>query len=427
MAEKTWHNFYRDICGSRRLLEGNILEHTPLITEIARYVSANDKILEIGSGTGVMAAPLASAGIKVSSIDNDSEILRMAGVNARMLDVPIEYQEADAFHLPFADQEFKVAFSQGLLEHFDDDDIRRLIAEQQRVAEAVVVSVPLKGGAPVTYGDERWLTMEEWEDIFEPMGALKGFIYGAVPNGCFTFVLAEKQVKRCELSGLVLTKDSEDRIGRLLDSMRLFCDEIVVVVDESSSDRTHGICLSKADVVVKWANPAGFREAIIEKAHGLCKGEWVLRLDDDELISENIFYLKERLSGIPWFYGCLALPRYDLYQDDKHYIKSPGWYPGPAMRLFRNGALCQREILIHEPPKVLDGALEVVETPHIFHYRNIIKSRAEREKAWEWSKTKPHKGDIEWFNHFYLFEDFKFEVGEVQEIPLTKETYGGIK
>jgi len=427
MAEKTWDNFYREICGSKKLLEGNILENSPHITEIARYVSPGDSILEIGTGTGVLAAPLASAGIKVTSIDNNAEVLRMAGINARVLGVEIEYKEADAFKLPFANQEFKVSFSGGLLEHFNNEDIGRLIAEHQRVAEVVVVTVPIKGGNPVNYGDERWLTMEEWESLLKPMGVVKGFTYGHEPNGCFTFILASKQIPICQLSGLVLTKDSEDRIDRLLDSMRLFCDELVVVVDKSSRDRTLEICRGKADVCEVWPNPDGFREAIIETAHGICKGDWIIRLDDDELISEGIFVQKKKLAGVPWFYGCLALPRYDLYQDDKHYIKSAGWYPGPALRVFRKGAIYQKEVLIHEPPQVLNGALDVMVTPHIFHYRNLIKTRAEREKAWEWSLTKPHKGDPDWFRHFYLFEDFDFEVGEVQEIPLTAETYGGNK
>jgi len=183
----SWAEFYERVCGNKKLLEGNIMEHSYLVWTISRFVAPGDKVLEIGSGTGVMGFPLAQAGIKVVSIDNDPQILKMALINAGVLGADIEYREADAFHLPFLDREFKVAFSEGLVEHYSDEDIAKLVAEHQRVSDIVVVSVPLKGSSNISYGNERWMTMEEWEAIFKPMGACEGSIYGHEPNGCFTF------------------------------------------------------------------------------------------------------------------------------------------------------------------------------------------------------------------------------------------------
>lgn len=183
----SWADFYEEVCGNKRLLEGNILEHRLFVENIGRFVKPGDKILEIGSGTGVMGWPLAQAGVKVVSIDNDPEILRMAQINAGVLGADIEFQEADAFHLPFSDREFKVSFSLGLLEHFSDEDIARLVAEHQRVADVVVVGMPIKGNKAPAFGDERYLTMEEWEALLKPMGACEGFIYGHEICACFTF------------------------------------------------------------------------------------------------------------------------------------------------------------------------------------------------------------------------------------------------
>ena len=184
----SWADFYAPVYGSRRLLEGNILEHGPFVAEIARFVKPGDKVLEIGSGTGVLGWPLAQAGVKVVSIDNDPEIIKMALVNSALLGADIEYQEADAFHLPFSDRAFKVSFSLGLLEHFSDDDIGKLVAEHQRVSDVVVVGMPIRGNNSPAFGNERWMTMEEWEKLLIPMGACKGFIYGREPCGCFTFI-----------------------------------------------------------------------------------------------------------------------------------------------------------------------------------------------------------------------------------------------
>jgi len=185
---ESWADFYTPICGSKRMLEGNIMEHAAFVFEVAKCVSPGDKVLEIGSGTGVLGWPLVQAGVKVVSIDYDLDILKMAQINAGVLGADIEYQEADAFHLPFSDREFKVSFSEGLIEHYSDEDIGKLVAEHQRVADVVVISVPLKGSRNVAFGNERWLTMEEWEKLLISMGACKGFIYGKEPNGCFTFV-----------------------------------------------------------------------------------------------------------------------------------------------------------------------------------------------------------------------------------------------
>ena len=185
---KTWADFYDSVCGNRETLEGNIMEHGPFIMEIVKHVKPGDRVLEIGSGTGVLGWPLAQAGVKVVSIDNDPGILKMALINSALLGAEIEFREADAFKLPFSDREFKVSFSLGLLEHFSDEDIGKLVAEHQRVADVVVVGFPLKGNKSPAFGNERYLTMEEWEALLKPMGACQGFIYGHEICACFTFI-----------------------------------------------------------------------------------------------------------------------------------------------------------------------------------------------------------------------------------------------
>jgi len=184
---ESWAHFYEGVCGSLRLLEGNIREHRCFIVAIARFVVPGDKVLEIGSGTGVLGSTLALAGAKVISVDNDLEILKMAKINASVMGADIEYQLHDAFHLDFPDRAFKVAFSEGLIEHYSDEDIAKLVAEHQRVSDVVVISVPLKGSKNVAFGNERWMDMEGWEALLKPMGSCEGFIYGDEPNGCFLF------------------------------------------------------------------------------------------------------------------------------------------------------------------------------------------------------------------------------------------------
>ena len=159
---KTWSQMYANVHGSRRLLEGNILANAPFVEELGRLCKADSKVLEVGTGTGVLTWPLAQSGIKVVSIDNDREILNMAQINAKLLGADIEFQFADAFHLPFPDDSFDLAFSHGLIEHFPDDDIRALLNEQFRVAPLVVVGVPTDECRGGFKGDERLLSVEAW-------------------------------------------------------------------------------------------------------------------------------------------------------------------------------------------------------------------------------------------------------------------------
>lgn len=193
---KTWVEAYEPICGNRELLEGNILANADFIQAIARFVKPGDKVLEIGSGTGVLCFPLAQGGVKITSIDNDPGVLKMALINSAVLGADIEYQEADAFHLPFADREFRLSFSLGLLEHWTDKEIGKLIAEHQRVADVVVVGMPIAGHTGEELGNERYLTMEEWEQLLKPMGACEGVTYGCDNCAYFIFLRTKGEARR---------------------------------------------------------------------------------------------------------------------------------------------------------------------------------------------------------------------------------------
>ena len=174
---KSWADFYKGICCHRETLEGNILVHAPLITEVARCLQPGGRVLEVGSGTGVLGWPLAQGGVSVVSLDNDSGVLELCELNAAFLGADIEYVLGDAFNIPYSDGEFDVAFSGGLLEHFPDTEIHKLVNEQLRVAKAVVTMVPLKGAGGVAFGNERWLTRGEWQHIFDPYNVVAEVLY----------------------------------------------------------------------------------------------------------------------------------------------------------------------------------------------------------------------------------------------------------
>ena len=172
-----WGSFYKDICGSKKGLEAHIINNHQVIIHILSFIDKGDRVLEVGSGTGVLGCSFAEAGIEVISIDNDKEVLRLADINCKVMGAEIDFREGDAFKLDFPDDYFAVAWSHGLVEHFPDEDIHQMLREQLRVAKVVVVGVPLKGYNGPNYGNERWMSELEWLWILKAYNIAKSETY----------------------------------------------------------------------------------------------------------------------------------------------------------------------------------------------------------------------------------------------------------
>lgn len=85
---------------------------------------------------------------------------------------------------------------------------------------------------------------------------------------------------------IIITRDEADRIRGCLESVRGLADEIIVL-DAASSDRTVDICREYTDEVFVTADWPGWgvqKQRALEKA--TC--EWVLRIDADERLSEQL-------------------------------------------------------------------------------------------------------------------------------------------
>src|SRR6516165_11429836 len=86
------------------------------------------------------------------------------------------------------------------------------------------------------------------------------------------------------LSVAILAFNSVEYIEPLFHAVKLFADEVVVGVDASSSDTTEEICAHYADKLFR-LEPIGTSERAIAWLNEQCTGDWILRLDDDELPS----------------------------------------------------------------------------------------------------------------------------------------------
>ena len=164
MMKRTWSDMYGRHMSQEEIAE-NIDNHKGFLDVV--MAGNPSKVVEVGAGSGVMAAYFSERVDEVVSVDNDKEVLEYAEKNCRRLGGDVDFREEDAFNMSFSDNSFDVAFSQGFFEHFSDDDIRTLLKEQLRVAKEVVFSVPTAYYRNRDFGNERLLSAGKWRDILK--------------------------------------------------------------------------------------------------------------------------------------------------------------------------------------------------------------------------------------------------------------------
>jgi ubiquinone/menaquinone biosynthesis C-methylase UbiE len=82
----------------------------PVLVEAAR-IGPGDHVLDVAAGSGNVAIPAAATGAHVVASDLTPELLDRGRADAEAAGVSLEWQVADAEHLPFADDAFDVVTS----------------------------------------------------------------------------------------------------------------------------------------------------------------------------------------------------------------------------------------------------------------------------------------------------------------------------
>jgi len=82
--------------------------------ELVRFagVTRGQRVLDVGSGTGVVAVTAARAGAEVRGLDLSPALVAHARANASLAGLPIDFVEGDAEALPYEDASFDVVLSQ---------------------------------------------------------------------------------------------------------------------------------------------------------------------------------------------------------------------------------------------------------------------------------------------------------------------------
>ena len=153
---------------------------------------------------------------------------------------------------------------------------------------------------------------------------------------------------RPSVSVAVITLNEEERIRGCLESV-VWADE-VVVVDSGSSDKTVAIAREFTERVTfhAWAGYGAQKNFALDQ----CRGDWLLSLDADERVSEELrAEIAARLAATPREAG-FFVPRQNVF--DGRWMRHGGLYPDHQLRLFRRGRGRFREAAVHEAVQ-LDG------------------------------------------------------------------------
>jgi ribosomal protein L11 methyltransferase (prmA) len=170
--KKTWYEIYIDEINEKgsinNYVNDKIKTKKNLINLIKKY-SPNKKIIEAGSGTGILSTYLASLGFDSVAIDIDKDILNLSKKIAKEYGAKNKpkFMIDSILKLNYKNKEFDVSFSNGVLEHFSDKEIIETIKKQLKIANTVVVGIPTKyfDDNEAMYGDERFLKLKFWREI----------------------------------------------------------------------------------------------------------------------------------------------------------------------------------------------------------------------------------------------------------------------
>ncbi len=145
-----------------------------------------------------------------------------------------------------------------------------------------------------------------------------------------------------DLSVIIITRNEAHNIGDCLASVA-FASEWIIV-DSGSTDGTVGIARDAGAQVLETADWPGFGPQK-NRALSFAKGDWILSLDADERVSED---LRDEILAL------IRAHQHDAYEMPRlssfcgRFIRHGGWYPDRIVRLFKRGTGRFSDSLVHE-------------------------------------------------------------------------------
>lgn len=155
--------------------------HESLYGNIIRTCPPPAKIIDIGCGPGWSAIYLSSLGYEVVGLDNEPSLVELATKNAERMGSHARFVCGDAFDLSQLNERFDLAYSCGVLEHFDREVTIELLKQQSAHAQYTLIQIPSRYTAYTgQITDERIYSISELKQIVIDAGLKleRSFGYG---------------------------------------------------------------------------------------------------------------------------------------------------------------------------------------------------------------------------------------------------------
>ncbi|MCX7798343.1 MAG: glycosyltransferase family 2 protein [Melioribacter sp.] len=147
------------------------------------------------------------------------------------------------------------------------------------------------------------------------------------------------------LSAIVIAKDEEKNIRYCLDSLQSVVDDIVVLIDSRTKDKTQQIVSEYTGInyeIVEWQGYGLTKNYALSKT----KYDWVLWVDADERLSKELAEELNDFKKTNPLYNSYFIARRSYFLGK--WIKHCGWYPDYVLRLFNKNYAKFNEKLVHE-------------------------------------------------------------------------------
>lgn len=202
-----------------------------------------------------------------------------------------------------------------------------------------------------------------------------------------------------KITGCYIVKNEENNIIKSINSIKTYCDE-VIVVDTGSTDET----VNKARTCgaqVHFFNWCEDFSAARNYALSLVRGDWIIFLDADEYY-EGAVSLREYIELI-----AARKPNTDAIMVNRLANSIDGKLDGQEVRIFRNTEEIRYQGIIHETLCKKNGALNIVcaediNLVHTGYNENIIASKLNRNLHLL-KKSVSIYGELP-FHYYYLAE-----------------------
>lgn len=175
-----------------------------------------------------------------------------------------------------------------------------------------------------------------------------------------------------KISSITIAKNESANIAKCLQSLQDIADEIIVLIDKSTTDSTETIVQGFPNCtyeVVEWQGYAKTKEYAVS----LAKNEWIFWIDADEELSAELRHeLAELKKRDNTTFSAYSLPRKAKFLG--RWIEHSGWYPGYITRIFHRDKArftapeVHEGLIIEGPVRKLNADLYHYTDPNIFHY-----------------------------------------------------------